>query len=62
MHTFEYGASGKYKKDNWNQIRTFFKKKGIQIDVSNIDALMQNTDNITLEVVKSVFTHLTERP
>lgn len=61
MHSFENAENYKKKKDNWNQLQVFFSKRKIPIVINNIDTLILNENDTTLEFVKQVYTLLTER-
>lgn len=61
MHSFEYQENYKQKKNNWEQLKLFFKKRGLPIIIKNTDALILNENDSTIEFVKQVYTLLTER-
>ena len=61
MHSFDNAENYKKKKDNWQQLQVFFEKRKIPIVINNIDALILNENDTTLEFVKQVYTLLTER-
>jgi hypothetical protein len=61
MHSFDNAESYSKKKDNWMQLQLFFTKRKIPIVINNIDALILNQQDTTLEFVKKVYTLLTER-
>ena len=61
MHSFENTEQYKQKKENWNLLVTFFKRRGIPIEIKNSDSLILNENEATLEFVKQVYTLLTER-
>ena len=61
MHLFEYQENLKMKRDNWDQLTTFFKKRGLPIIIKNVDSLIVNENDSTIEFVKQVYTLLTER-
>jgi hypothetical protein len=61
MHSFDNAENYSKKKDNWQQLQIFFQKRKIPIVISNIDALILNQQDSTLEFVKQVYTLLTER-
>ena len=61
MHSFDNAENYRKKKDNWQQLQLFFDKRKIPIVINNIDALIFNENDTTLEFVKQVYTLLTER-
>jgi hypothetical protein len=61
MHSFENAEEYKLKKENWNQVIAFFKRRGLPIVIKNVDTLILNENDATLEFVKQVYTLLTER-
>ena len=61
MHSFDNAENYKKKKDNWQQLQIFFEKRKIPIVINNIDALILNENDTTLEFVKQIYTLLTER-
>lgn len=61
MHSFDNAENYKKKKDNWQQLQVFFEKRKIPIVINNIDALILNENDTTLEFVKQIYTLLTER-
>jgi hypothetical protein len=61
MHSFDNAENYKKKKDNWQQLQIFFEKRKIPIVIKNIDSLILNEMDVTLEFVKQVYTMLTER-
>lgn len=61
MHSFDYGENHLKKRDNWKQLMDFFKRRGLPIIIQNVDSLINNTNNSTIEFVKQVYTLLTER-
>ncbi len=52
MHSFDNAESYAKKKDNWEQLQLFFEKRKIPIQIHNIDALILNQQDTTLEFVK----------
>ena len=42
MHKFENASNYAKKRDNWEQLQLFFKKRKIPIVINNIDALILN--------------------
>ena len=52
MHSFDNAESYQKKKDNWQQLQLFFSKRKIPIVINNIDALILNQQDTTLEFVK----------
>lgn len=61
MHSFDNAENYKKKKDNWQQLQIFFEKRKIPIVINNIDALILNENDTTMEFVKQIYTLLTER-
>lgn len=61
MHSFDNAENFKKKKDNWQQLQIFFEKRKIPIVIKNVDSLILNENEVTLEFVKQVYTLLTER-
>jgi len=61
MHSFDNAENLEKKRDNWRQLQVFFDKRKIPIVIKNIDPLLSNEGDITLEFVKKVYTLLTER-
>ncbi|CAI2385623.1 unnamed protein product [Moneuplotes crassus] len=61
MFSFDYGEGLKSKRDNWQQLMVFFKRRGLPIVIKDIDSLINNENNSTIEFVKQVYTLLTER-
>jgi hypothetical protein len=61
MHSFDNAENFKKKKDNWQQLQVFFEKRKIPIVIKNLDSLILNENDVTLEFVKQVYTLLTER-
>lgn len=60
MHSFEYQDNYKQKKDNWETLKLFFKKRGLPIIIKNVDSLIVNENDSTIEFIKQVYTLLTE--
>ena len=60
MHSFEYQDNYKQKKNNWEQLKLFFKKWGLPIVIKDVDSLIVNENDSTIEFVKQVYTLLTE--
>jgi hypothetical protein len=61
MHSFDNAENYPKKRDNWQLLQVFFAKRKIPIQINNIDALILNQQDTTLEFVKQVYTLLTER-
>lgn len=61
MHSFDNAENYKKKKDNWQQLQLFFEKRKIPIVIKNLDALILNEQDTTLEFVRQVYQLLTER-
>jgi hypothetical protein len=61
MHSFDNAENYKKKKDNWQQLQLFFEKRKIPIIIKNLDALILNEQDTTLEFVRQVYQLLTER-
>ena len=61
MHSFDYGDKIDKKRDNWKLLIEFFKRRGLPIVIKDIDSLILNENNSTIEFVKQVYTLLTER-
>ena len=61
MHSFDDGESMHKKRDNWKQLMDFFKRRGLPIIIKDVDSLILNENNSTIEFVKQVYTLLTER-
>lgn len=61
MHSFEYQDNFKQKQGNWEQLKLFFKKRGLPIIIKTVDSLIINENDSTIEFVKQVYTLLTER-
>ena len=61
MHSFDNAENFKKKRDNWQQLQVFFEKRKIPIVIKNIDSLILNENDVTLEFIKQVYTLLTER-
>jgi hypothetical protein len=61
MHSFDNTGNYAKKKDNWQQLQVFFEKRKIPIVLKNLDSLILNENDTTLEFVKQVYTMLTER-
>jgi hypothetical protein len=52
MHSFDNTGNYAKKKDNWQQLQVFFEKRKIPIVLKNIDSLILNENDTTLEFVK----------
>ena len=52
MHSFDNAENFKKKKDNWQQLQVFFEKRKIPIVIKNMDSLILNENDVTLEFVK----------
>lgn len=52
MHSFDNAENYKKKKDNWQQLQVFFEKRKIPIVIKNMDSLILNENDVTLEFVK----------
>jgi hypothetical protein len=61
MHSFDNAENYKKKKDNWEQLQLFFEKRKIPIVLKNVEALILNEQDTTLEFVRQVYVLLTER-
>ena len=61
MHSYENAENYSKKKDNWQQLQLFFQKRKIPIVINNVDALILNQQDTTLEFVKQVYSLLTDR-
>ena len=61
MHSFENAESYNKKKDNWNQLQVFFERRKIPIILKNMDSLILNENDVTLEFVRQIYSLLTER-
>ena len=61
MHSFENAENYKKKKDNWQQLQVFFERRKIPIIIKNVDSLILNENDVTLEFVRQIYTLLTER-
>lgn len=61
MHSFDFGENIDKKRDNWRLLMTFFKRRGLPIIIKDMDSLIKNENNSTIEFVKQVYTLLTER-
>jgi len=61
MHSFDYGDNIHKKRDNWKLLMQFFKRRGLPIIIKDVDSLINNENNSTIEFVKQVYTLLTER-
>lgn len=61
MHSFDYGENMNKKRDNWKQLMEFFKRRGLPIIIKDVDSLILNENNSTIEFLKQVYTLLTER-
>lgn len=61
MHSFENAENYNKKKDNWNQLQVFFERRKIPIILKNMDSLILNENDVTLEFVRQIYSLLTER-
>ena len=61
MQSFDNTENYTKKKDNWRQMQIFFERRKIPIVIRNVDALISNELDTTLDFVKQVYTLLTER-
>lgn len=61
MHSFENAENYNKKRDNWSQLTVFFERRKIPIVIKNVDALIVNEGDVTLEFVRQIYTLLTER-
>ena len=61
LHSYDNAENYAKKKDNWEQLQLFFSKRKIPIQINNIDALILNQQDTTLEFIKQVYTLLTSR-
>lgn len=61
MHCFDNGISMNRRKDNWEQLDKFFKKKSIEILQSEVDEVIHCKDNAASDLVCKVYTILTGR-
>ncbi len=61
MHSFENAENLKKKRDNWQQLQVFFERRKIPIVLKNIDSLILNENDVTLEFVRQIYSLLTER-
>jgi len=52
MHSFDNAENFSKKKDNWKQLQLFFEKRKIPIVLKNIDSLILNENDTTLEFVR----------
>jgi predicted site-specific integrase-resolvase len=61
MHSFENAENLLKKKDNWKQLQVFFDIGKIPIVIKNVESLIFNENDVTLEFVRQIYTLLTER-
>ena len=61
MHSFENAENYNKKKDNWNQLQVLFERRKIPIILKNMDSLILNENDVTLEFVRQIYSLLTER-
>lgn len=61
MHTFGNTENYAKKKDNWQQLQLFFRRRKVPITLNSVDALILNEQDTTLEFVKQIYALLTER-
>jgi CH-like domain in sperm protein len=61
MHSFENAENLNKKRDNWRQLTVFFERRKIPIVIKNVDSLILNEGDVTLEFVRQIYTLLTER-
>jgi CH-like domain in sperm protein len=61
MHSFENAENLNKKRDNWRQLTVFFERRKIPIVIKNVDSLILNESDVTLEFVRQIYTLLTER-
>jgi len=61
MHSFENAENLLKKKDNWKQLQVFFDRRKIPIVIKNVESLILNENDVTLEFVRQIYTLLTER-
>jgi hypothetical protein len=61
MHSFENAENLLKKKDNWKQLQFFFDRRKIPIVIKNVESLILNENDVTLEFVRQIYTLLTER-
>ncbi|KAL0234701.1 hypothetical protein PCE1_001737 [Barthelona sp. PCE] len=61
MHSYDNGTALQRKKDNWNQMKRFFKKKAIPIPDDLIDDVVYSRGFAYLEMINNVYSYLTRR-
>mmetsp|Transcript_63777 Transcript_63777/g.114781 ORF Transcript_63777/g.114781 Transcript_63777/m.114781 type:complete len:872 (+) Transcript_63777:86-2701(+) len=61
MHTFENGLKAACKKDNWEQLFRFFKKKTLPLSRSDFEPVMESIEGAAIVFLIRIYTCLTKR-
>lgn len=61
MHSYSYGISYETKKDNWEQLEKYFKKKSIPITRQMIQDVIDCKPDAAIPVINVIYTYLTDR-
>ena len=61
MYQFDNGFKLDKKRNNWEHMQKFFKRKGMPVTVSDWDPVMHNAPNAAYELLKKFYTLLTGR-
>jgi len=61
MHTFDNGHKLACKRDNWEQLHRFFKKRNLPISKNDFEPIMEAENGAAIALLIKVYTMLTKR-
>lgn len=62
MHSYDNGTSMKAKRDNWEQLKKFFKKMGfVQISPQLVDDVIVCKPDAAVQLITIIYSILTQK-
>lgn len=61
MHSYDNGTSVVVRKDNWNQLKRVFRRRGFEFDPAELDAIIHCEPGAVVPFINRVYEFLTSR-
>lgn len=61
MHSYDNGTSLAVRKDNWNQLKKYWRKRGFEYSQEEIDSVIHSAPGAAVPFINKVYKFLTGR-